>query len=612
MRFVCTAKALIALCVLCTGADAAGPMWGQPVYSGHVAGQYGHTSTMPASGGQFGAGFAGAGPNYVPANGMGYSNSFIPQPNHHAAQGYVLQPQVVATPPIAQGQVVSDHAVTGAATAVDPSAQQGAAAGTVVHGGVPLGHDINSDPVVSTGPVYATQNIGVAQPVYGGGVVYQPNPYAVAMQRTWSGNPVVGNYYNYGRPARRGYNNNGCPTWFGSTYGLIMTRAGEEDVYLGQSQTFPSSLYLATTDAATDFGGGVEARIGRTFNCCRWGLELGYWGLFPDQDEARVLATAVPGTLQSLHDYTYVWGDFSYGRDQFSVITDAPTLISVRREEEFHNFEVNFVSGQLAARSRGSMAGRSYHNAVGRRAFGSAGYAGNYGGNYAACGGGYAGGCGANAGACVTDPCAGGCGQGACVPSSVAACQRPRLNIGWLLGVRYFRFNEAMLLGFDSLDTTYGYTDPDTEFFHDIEVENNLLGPQLGLNLDYYLSRCLHLDIGTRFGIYANHVSHYQRAYNATGDAYIPLAAGDVPFNVQSSEDEIAFLGELRAGIGYKIGCHARLALGYRAVSAAGVAIAADQIRDGRESQAVWKIADVDSDGSLLLHGAYGGIDFAW
>ena len=72
------------------------------------------------------------------------------------------------------------------------------------------------------------------------------------------------------------------------------------------------------------------------------------------------------------------------------------------------------------------------------------------------------------------------------------------------------------------------------------------------------------------------------------------------------------WLSRLRAGVGYKIRPNVRLALGYRAVAASGVAIAADQLRDGREMQALWKVADVDTDGSLLLHGAYGGIDFAW
>ena len=186
------------------------------------------------------------------------------------------------------------------------------------------------------------------------------------------------------------------------------------------------------------------------------------------------------------------------------------------------------------------------------------------------------------------------------------------MNIGWLFGLRYFRFNEDLFVDFDNLDNTISYVDPDSEFSHEVDVENNLLGPQLGVNVDYFLSRRLHLDLGSRFGFYANHITSSQRIYNAAGPAYLPLATGDVNFEFQSEEDEIAYLGELRAGLGYKIGRNSRLAFGYRAISASGVAIASAQFRDARVNQVPWKIQDINSDGSLLLHGVYAGLDFAW
>lgn len=608
---------------------------------GAIAGRYGRASRMPMAGTSFGNGFAGGGPVYSPNAGVGYSDSFIPRPSHAAPMGYP-QPMGYGQS-MGYGQQMGGQVVQGAmpqGVVQQGMVQQGVAGpvqGGIVESGPPPGHNVAGDPVVSTGPVYATQDITVNQPMYQSAPVYQSapmysgNPYATAMQSSWATRPVVGGYYNYGRPARGGFNNGGCPTWFGSIYGLIMTRDGEENIYFAQSEPEPQRLYLSSTDVSTDFGAGIEGRFGRTFNCCRWGLEFVYWGLFPDDEEAQVLAADVPGNMRSLRDYSYIYADYSFGPGTLDGIADAATLIRLRHREEYHNFEINFLSGQLNAASAGSLGGRGYHRR-GYRNFGGAGYVGGGGyrgggcgggGSYGGGGGSYGGGaCGGDCGGgyagdpcggCVVDPCAGGTGgSGMYATSAFAAAQRPRLNIGWMFGLRYFRFNESLFADFDNLDDTISYVQPDNEFTHDVEVENNLIGPQLGLNLDYYLTRCFHLDVGSRFGLYANHVSGYQRIFNGNGPAYVQTLAGDVDFTFQSQEDQLAYLGELRAGIGYKIGRNARLAFGYRAISASGVAIAADQFRDFRETQVPNKVRDIDTDGSLLLHGAYAGLDFAW
>jgi hypothetical protein len=112
-------------------------------------------------------------------------------------------------------------------------------------------------------------------------------------------------------------------------------------------------------------------------------------------------------------------------------------------------------------------------------------------------------------------------------------------------------------------------------------------------------------------GFYANHITNYQRIFNTTGPAYVnPGAARD--YTVNSSRDDIAFLGELRAGVGYKLGCHWRLTGGYRAVAASNVALPLDQLPVGRTLGSLDYAHKINHDASLILHGAYAGLEFAW
>ena len=172
---------------------------------------------------------------------------------------------------------------------------------------------------------------------------------------------------------------------------------------------------------------------------------------------------------------------------------------------------------------------------------------------------------------------------------------------------------DNLFIAMDRGDTMINYPPAvdENEMYHEVDVENNLVGVQLGCNLDYNSSKCFSLDIGSKFGLYGNHINHYQRIFNSNGPAYV-LPTMPQDYTVRSSKDDVAFLGELRAGVGYKVGKHVRLTGGYRVVAASGIATTTDQLRYGRELGALWKVADVDNDHDLVLHGAYAGMDFAW
>ena len=74
----------------------------------------------------------------------------------------------------------------------------------------------------------------------------------------------------------------------------------------------------------------------------------------------------------------------------------------------------------------------------------------------------------------------------------------------------------------------------------------------------------------------------------------------------------MAFLGELRAGVGLKLGCNWRVTGGYRVVGANCVALPENQLAYGRVTRRLDHLKSIDNNDSLVLHGAYAGLEFAW
>jgi hypothetical protein len=177
-----------------------------------------------------------------------------------------------------------------------------------------------------------------------------------------------------------------------------------------------------------------------------------------------------------------------------------------------------------------------------------------------------------------------------------------------LLGFRYLRADEAFQYASDFADSQFG-TSGD-EIFYDIDVENHLIGVQVGGRVDYLFSSRLSLYADVKFGIFGNHISHNSRIGNQNGPAVVGLTAfADVgrPFDIHSTKTDVSMLGELRAGVDYQLSPHWRLTGGYRAVGMTGVALATNQIPvymvdlDG--------VAAIDTNGSMILHGFQLGLE---
>ena len=193
-----------------------------------------------------------------------------------------------------------------------------------------------------------------------------------------------------------------------------------------------------------DTAGGVEARIGKTFCNCRWGLELVYWGLYPETTGSR-LCGAAAGRRSDVHnmDLQDVYVDLvdpmgmpyrdSIHNTLHNSTTHYISAVRLRTIFEYHNVEINLLSGPLCR-----LAGCAAPSAVDPVATAERSHrivrAGGWGNGY------YGGDC---YGACHT----------ACGP-------RPKLHVGWLFGVRFFKMDESVSLLVDAEDGVFGAGDP--------------------------------------------------------------------------------------------------------------------------------------------------------
>ena len=333
-----------------------------------------------------------------------------------------------------------------------------------------------------------------------------------------------------------------CSNWFGTVGGVIMTRDNADDLWLSFDTANISGRVLGSRDAEMDWGGGVEARIGRYFDCGNTGLEALYWGVYPSDEEANAYGADMVGALNTTLNFDSLEYDDGLGASAVVDWYDGALRHRVRRDYEFHNIELNLFGNPD----------------------------------------------------CLT----------------VGNCCGPHVRFGWLAGVRYFNFEENFEFASDETNTIFG-DDPDSELLYRIGVENDLVGFQIGGRADYFFHPCLKLYSATKLGLYGNHISHDSFVGGGTGAAVInnPLSAYDGQlFDISSDKTDVAFLGELDLGLDYQVTQCWSIASGYRAVAVTGVALPTNQVPQFFDDLS--GVENINSNGSLILHGAYVRAEF--
>ncbi|WP_161603416.1 BBP7 family outer membrane beta-barrel protein [Blastopirellula marina] len=191
-----------------------------------------------------------------------------------------------------------------------------------------------------------------------------------------------------------------------------------------------------------------------------------------------------------------------------------------------------------------------------------------------------------------------------------ANCCGGNVTFGALAGLRYFKVREGFAFSTDPTD--YSFNGADDELHYDIDVDNNLIGAQLGMIMNYNFDR-LNLYAKTKFGIYGNAINQQSRMYGNLGNAYIDNALSPNngrQYDVSANKGRVSFLGELDLGAGYQLTKRFSINGGYRVVAASGIALATEQIPQNFEDLGI--VASTPSNGDLLLHGGYLGGQFIW
>ena len=178
-------------------------------------------------------------------------------------------------------------------------------------------------------------------------------------------------------------------------------------------------------------------------------------------------------------------------------------------------------------------------------------------------------------------------------------------QVTWLAGFRYFRFDESVIFGSVAGDAAitpggaeFGNNGGVDEAYLDIRCENNLVGFQVGARGDYYCTDDVSLFLAPKLGVYGNEINSRSRLYTGSG-----ISA----FDIESNEDDFSFLAQVDLGASYQFAPHWRLFGGYRAIAVSGIALADNQFP--AFIAAADEFADIDTNGDLILHGAFLGLE---
>jgi hypothetical protein len=176
------------------------------------------------------------------------------------------------------------------------------------------------------------------------------------------------------------------------------------------------------------------------------------------------------------------------------------------------------------------------------------------------------------------------------------------VDLHWLLGVRWFNFDESLVFGTETLTPEYAYLSD--------KIRNNLIGVQVGLNAGYRLGYNWRLYAEPKVGLYDNHIENTFDAFRADGVHAVPTAASGVPgeFPVSARKDQFAVLTQIDVGLDWQFHPQWRAFVGYRLIAATGVGLA--------DHQFITYVVDlpeyerIKSNGNLLLHGGFAGLEF--
>ncbi len=422
----------------------------------------------------------------------------------------------------------------------------------------------------------------------------------------------------------------GAKPYFGGGSLLLFHRVDDDNVNLVYDTNMPDRNVLGTRDARSGVMPGFEVFLGRYFNCGRNAITASYWGLYPENQMASITTEGGVRDLRSRYQFTgvsmptvgtyltapvYDW----YDTDNTGGNNNISQAQRIERSSEFHNVEANLLGFMTGGASRSfylPTSGTLFSGTRGARR----GYGGGFGGGGCGyCGGAGCGMCGSGQGGCGTgncgtDACGGSCGECySCPPTRYATgpcCLTPgcgsRLNMTWLAGVRYFRFEDNLNYASSINDTVFGNGNDD--IYYNSGLVNDLVGFQIGGTLNYCTGRRASLYATSKMGIYGNHAQFNSSIGTLNGHAAYFTGSPTENYIISTSKTDVAFLGEMGAGVNYRLTSKWSANVGYRAIAVSGVATAVDQFPINMST--LGSVSNFDNNASLILHGVNLGAQY--
>jgi hypothetical protein len=183
-----------------------------------------------------------------------------------------------------------------------------------------------------------------------------------------------------------------------------------------------------------------------------------------------------------------------------------------------------------------------------------------------------------------------------------------RLGVGLMAGPRWFRYREGF--NYQSTDVDGAFNAGLDDVNYQTTTTNDLIGFQVGARINYQPWQRLRLFAAPKFGIYNNNINLDSTIGGPGGLAVV--GPGNVfvgqAYDIHSSVNDVAFLGEIGVGADINITQYWALTVGYRAVTATGIAQPFEQIP--QNFAGLNDAADINRNGSVLIHGAYAGVSY--
>ena len=218
----------------------------------------------------------------------------------------------------------------------------------------------------------------------------------------------------------------------------------------------------------------------------------------------------------------------------------------------------------------------------------------------------------------VCEMSGGGCDTGCDPCNSCEPCAPASMFSAYgSCGVRYFRADDDFMYATEfaewdagAPDQVGGYNgwnyDNSNELYYDVQVENQLVGPQVGWTMNYCVGCKWNFFCNSTFGVFNNHIEQVQQMWSGGGGDVRFTGSGDA-YYVESDKNDISFLGEMRIGGSYDLSCHWRAVAAYRAVAITGMANSTDQVPSDFSNYEYAQI--IDSDSSMIVHGVQVGAE---